>query len=161
MESGTSFLLSTKLVTYAESCSIPQKCTACTKPRNKAHGAPIQCTKGKCPKAFHVSCARDGMDNGIIYEVLREVEKEVVLTDPQEATADTLPEAAPSSAVVEPFDNFYAMPVPMIVDELQPFELSISPATGPAGTPGPRVLKVVRKSEVQVLCPQHNPVCMS
>ncbi|KAH8110357.1 hypothetical protein DFH11DRAFT_1620758 [Phellopilus nigrolimitatus] len=25
-----------------------------------SHGAPIQCTEGKCPKASHVSCARDG-----------------------------------------------------------------------------------------------------
>ncbi len=59
-----------------------QKCSACTKSRPKAHGAPIQCTKGKCPKAFHVSCARDGNDQHIIFEVLREVEKEVVLLDP-------------------------------------------------------------------------------
>ncbi|PBK62661.1 JmjC-domain-containing protein [Armillaria solidipes] len=58
------------------------KCSACTKSRPKAHGAPIQCTKGKCPKAFHVSCARDGNDQHIIFEVLREVEKEVVLLDP-------------------------------------------------------------------------------
>ncbi|PBK83290.1 JmjC-domain-containing protein [Armillaria gallica] len=58
------------------------KCSACTKSRLKAHGAPIQCTKGKCPKAFHVSCARDGNDQHIIFEVLREVEKEVVLLDP-------------------------------------------------------------------------------
>ncbi|KAK0200413.1 jumonji superfamily protein [Desarmillaria ectypa] len=58
------------------------KCSACTKSRPKAHGAPIQCTKGKCPKAFHVSCARDGKDQNIIFEVLRDVEKEVVLLGP-------------------------------------------------------------------------------
>ncbi|KAK7027350.1 hypothetical protein VNI00_015313 [Paramarasmius palmivorus] len=58
------------------------KCTSCTKTRPKAHGAPIQCTKGKCPKAFHVSCARDGKEHNIVYQVLREVEKEVVLLQP-------------------------------------------------------------------------------
>ncbi|KAF5366194.1 hypothetical protein D9758_005697 [Tetrapyrgos nigripes] len=56
------------------------KCTACTKNRAKAHGAPIQCTKGKCSKAFHISCARENKDN-ILFSILREVEKEVVLLD--------------------------------------------------------------------------------
>lgn len=35
---------------------IRQKCTACQKNRDKAHGAPFS----RCLKAFHVSCARDG-----------------------------------------------------------------------------------------------------
>jgi hypothetical protein len=26
------------------------------------HGAKIQCAKGRCPKAFHVNCARDNQD---------------------------------------------------------------------------------------------------
>jgi len=51
------------------------KCTACSKNRPKIHGAPIQCTRGKCSKSFHVSCARDGADNGIVYCELGEVEK--------------------------------------------------------------------------------------
>lgn len=54
------------------------KCVACTKGRSKAHGAPIQCTKGKCTKSFHVSCAREGA-SGIAYSVVRELEKEVLL----------------------------------------------------------------------------------
>ncbi|KAG8772667.1 hypothetical protein FRC12_002956 [Ceratobasidium sp. 428] len=38
------------------------KCNICTKTAHKSHGAKIQCAKGKCPKAFHVSCARDTAD---------------------------------------------------------------------------------------------------
>ncbi|KAH8114002.1 hypothetical protein DFH11DRAFT_1595312, partial [Phellopilus nigrolimitatus] len=36
------------------------KCTAYQKSRAKSHGAPNQCTKGKCPKTSPVSCARGG-----------------------------------------------------------------------------------------------------
>ncbi|KAG2108349.1 hypothetical protein DEU56DRAFT_757330 [Suillus clintonianus] len=50
--------------------------------RQKAPGAPIQCTKGKCAKSFHVGCARDGGISGIVYSILREVEKEVILVYP-------------------------------------------------------------------------------
>ncbi|KAJ7769643.1 hypothetical protein DFH07DRAFT_954237 [Mycena maculata] len=32
-------------------------CAACPRPRAKAHDVLIQCTKGKCPKACHNSCA--------------------------------------------------------------------------------------------------------
>ncbi|KDQ52573.1 hypothetical protein JAAARDRAFT_40178 [Jaapia argillacea MUCL 33604] len=96
------------------------KCSACTKTRNRAHGAPIQCTKGKCPKAFHVSCARDGNESGIMYSIIREVEKEVVLLDP----------TAAATPYQDGFDN---------------------------GEVSSQVLKVIRKQEVQVLCPQHNP----
>lgn len=106
-----------------------QKCTACTKTRYKAHGAPIQCTKGRCPKAFHVSCARDGAAQNIIYRILREVEKEVVLLHP------SAPQAGPSN---EPSS------APMDLDQ--------------TGAPEPQVLKLIRKVEVELLCPQHNPV---
>ncbi|KAJ7199590.1 JmjC-domain-containing protein [Mycena pura] len=58
------------------------KCSVCTQNRSKDHGALIQCTKGKCPKSFHINCARDGHETGISYTVLREIEKEVVLLEP-------------------------------------------------------------------------------
>ncbi|KAF8742797.1 jmjN domain, partial [Rhizoctonia solani] len=38
------------------------KCSLCTKVSSKLHGAKIQCGKGRCSKAFHVSCARDSPD---------------------------------------------------------------------------------------------------
>ncbi|KAF7313204.1 Specific transcriptional repressor [Mycena kentingensis (nom. inval.)] len=94
------------------------KCCLCADNRAKSHGALIQCTKGKCPKAFHINCARDGASVGVLYKVLREVEKEVVLVDPLPAT---------------------------------------SPFTLPA-LPDGRVLKVIKKVEVDALCPQHNPI---
>lgn len=140
-----------------------QKCSACTKSRHRAHGAPVQCTKGKCPKAFHVTCARDGHEQGIIYKVLQEVEKEVVLLDP-----------IVTSEVEQHCDPSYTQPIPVGMD----FSQSASGATltgmatdegAPAPTvsgfeipiaTGPRVLKVIKKVEVQVLCTQHNPVCV-
>ncbi|KAF9651005.1 JmjC-domain-containing protein [Thelephora ganbajun] len=92
------------------------KCSACLKPRHKAHGAPIQCTKGKCSKAFHIMCARDGAEQGISYEILHEVEKEVILVQSADGNADSNP-----------------------------------------STSNPEVLKTIRKLDVQLLCPQHNP----
>lgn len=49
--------------------------------QQKTHGAPIQCAKGKCPRAFHVSCARKAASSQseMVYHVLGELTKEVVL----------------------------------------------------------------------------------
>ncbi|KIJ67259.1 hypothetical protein HYDPIDRAFT_84235 [Hydnomerulius pinastri MD-312] len=119
------------------------KCAACTKGRSKAHGAPIQCTKGKCAKSFHVSCARDG-DNGVSYSVVREVEKEVVLVDvqPPPPPLPPIPSTDPTEAGIMGGDgiqwtNGYVPPPPIDTE--------------------PRVLKTIKKNEVQVLCAQHNP----
>lgn len=117
-----------------------QKCSACTKNRLKAHGAPIQCTKGKCPKAFHVSCARDCQDGGIVFNVLKEVEKEVVLLDPAIGATPT----APMNQMQVDSSMHAVSPVAMNA------ELSSSPLS--------RVIKVIKKLEIQVLCTQHNPV---
>ncbi|KAF5378159.1 hypothetical protein D9615_007617 [Tricholomella constricta] len=118
------------------------KCSACTKNRPKAHGAPIQCTKGKCPKAFHVSCAKNGEGSGIHFSVLRDVEKEVVLLEPTTPT--------PTALVI------HAAPDAMQVETSAPSTDFSGMITDPA--PSSRVLKVIRKLEVQVLCAQHNPV---
>ncbi|KAI6017850.1 JmjC domain, hydroxylase-domain-containing protein [Pisolithus marmoratus] len=103
------------------------KCVACTKGRSKAHGAPVQCTKGKCTKSFHVSCAREGA-SGVAYSVVRELEKEVLLVGYHSPLGGSLePEAS--------------------LDTNQP---AFTPAD-------PQVLKTIKKNEVQVLCSQHNP----
>lgn len=67
-------------------------------------------------KAFHVSCARDGSSQGIVFNVLRDVEKEVLVIDGTQRP--------PSSD----------------------------------GSGDSQVLKSVKKTEAEVLCPQHNPV---
>lgn len=110
------------------------KCNACTRTRLKAHGAPIQCTKGKCSKAFHISCARDGGATGILFKVLQQVEKEVVLLDPSGTTY-----ASGSMDVMDIDPSGYRQ------------------ADQRAGSEEGTVLKTIRKTEVQVLCSQHNP----
>ncbi|KAF9472723.1 hypothetical protein BDN70DRAFT_818235 [Pholiota conissans] len=105
------------------------KCSACTKSRLKAHGAPVQCTKGKCPKAFHVNCARDGHALGIVFAVVRDVEKEVVLLDPSPSSTHT---------GIDYRDHAAAQ-------------------SSMAGFGSSRVLKIIKKLEVQILCTQHNP----
>ncbi|KAJ2986290.1 hypothetical protein NUW54_g9828 [Trametes sanguinea] len=158
------------------------KCTACTKTRHRAHGAPIQCTKGKCPKAFHVSCARDGGGSGIVYTILREVEKEVVLLDNQASASDPTPEpvssATPTMAAV-PIDPALMGDQPMDVDPSYAPDAAAPSVDGPLtssstasvpqphigaqpqphqASPTPQVLKLIKKTEVEVLCHQHNPV---
>lgn len=115
-----------------------QKCSACTKSRPKAHGAPVQCTKGKCPKAFHVSCAQEGHSNGIVFSIIREVEKEVVLSESYQQSGRHIHPAAS---------------IPGVVD-------STGVAVDVAGSANnsSRVLSVIKKFEVQILCTQHNPV---
>ncbi|KAA1470781.1 JmjC-domain-containing protein [Dentipellis sp. KUC8613] len=116
------------------------KCSACTKNRPKMHGAPVQCTKGKCSKAFHVSCARDGAANNIVYRTLGFVEKEVVFTEPP---------VDPASMTQPPYG-----PAPMDVD----YPFGNTPGGDMAvDTPDPSVYKTIRKLEIELMCPLHNP----
>ncbi|KZT30281.1 JmjC-domain-containing protein [Neolentinus lepideus HHB14362 ss-1] len=128
------------------------KCSACSKSRLKAHGAPIQCTKGKCPKAFHVSCARDGAVAGIIYEQVREVEKEVVLIDP---IAKTSQEMNTAHHITSQQPNAASMDI-----DGQVLQSNGAVIPSPAADSAPHVLKVIKKIEVSCLCPQHNPAVL-
>ncbi|KAI0294099.1 JmjC domain, hydroxylase-domain-containing protein [Multifurca ochricompacta] len=115
------------------------KCTACSKSRPKMHGAPIQCTRGKCSKAFHISCAREGGEHGIVYKELGEVEKDVVLVD--------VP-LAPGSSTPMDVDGANSSPQGTATDSVD------------ARTYGREAIKVVKKVEFQLLCPQHNPLML-
>ncbi|KAM5532458.1 hypothetical protein V8D89_013874 [Ganoderma adspersum] len=145
------------------------KCTACTKLKNRAHGAKIQCVSLKCMKAFHVSCARDGHTNGVVYRVLREVEKEVILVDnqpPRRQPTPPPPPPAPGILILHPAhqprppapigpSGAAAGDHPMDVD---PVHTSSARTEDP---PEPRVLKSIRKTEVELLCHQHNPATLA
>jgi hypothetical protein len=87
-----------------------------------------------------VSCARDGAQNTVLFNVVREVEKEVVL--------------------VEPIGSASNAPIAMEVDTRLP---GVDDGTHGLTPPeaSHRILKVIKKLEVQVLCPQHNPVCLT
>jgi hypothetical protein len=82
-----------------------------------------------------------------VFGVLREVEKEVVILE-QHRGPDTS-----DSDQVEAED--VAIEAGEHRSDVKP-EASITPSI--SSPPVPRVLKIVRKAEVQVLCPQHNPV---
>lgn len=134
---------------FVTKCS-SQKCSVCTKIRHKDHGAPIQCTKGKCSKAFHVPCARDGINNGIVYSQVREVEKEVVLMAPVISKAIHSPDSIAGQA---PINNMNT-----IMPDSGSASTELLESESSAAIRTPIVLKVVRKQEVEVLCAQHNPV---
>lgn len=116
------------------------KCSFCSKNRPKIHGAPVQCTRGKCSKAFHVSCARDGAEHGIVYEELGEVEKDVVFVDMG-------PAPAPSTPVDVGVDDTVSPP-------------QVTSDAVDAMACDKETIKVVKKVEYQLLCPQHNPLML-
>jgi hypothetical protein len=118
-----------------------QKCTICTKAKTRAHGAPIQCTKGKCPKAFHVSCACESGSASVVFEILQQVEKEVVLND--------------SAPLSEQMNS--SISIPLVDDPSGPVTPPLL-GNSVSQTPQHNVLKTITKAEYQLLCYQHNPV---
>ncbi|KAF8580359.1 hypothetical protein K439DRAFT_1619890 [Ramaria rubella] len=78
--------------------------------------------KGKCSKAFHVSCVVGGGASDVAYRGLEEVEKEVVL---MEEVRSVPPAAAPES------------PPPNVMDVDEPTRADVPPSTT-APTTGPR-----------------------
>lgn len=91
---------------------------------------------GKCSKAFHVTCAIQSEE--VLYKELEEVEKDIVLMDP---------DAVPVNFKPPPTD---AMPVEHAA---APFEMAAPPPP-----PGPKIIRTIRKPVIELLCSQHNPV---
>ena len=121
----------------------------------------MQCTKGKCSKAFHVCCARDGNSTGIVFTVLREVEKEVVLVDTameasQRDSCTMQVVTAEQAGVVDAPDGVAEALGPIGDSSFKDAGLGSSSTDVSAS----RVLKVIKKEEVEILCTQHNPVCL-
>ncbi|KAH9939681.1 uncharacterized protein BXZ73DRAFT_43542 [Epithele typhae] len=143
------------------------KCSACSKVRHKTHGAPVQCTKGRCSKAFHVSCAKEGHESGIVFKVLREVEKEVVAVDNQtmappalssQPTSDPVLMLHPGSTSAAASSSSSFIPTPPSAEQ-QPMDVdgNCSQPLLPSPDepePAPRTIK---KAEFELLCHQHNP----
>ena len=99
----------------------------------------MQCTKGKCPKAFHVNCAKDGSALDIVFSILRQVNKEVVLVDAGL--------------------NASHLGMAMDVDGVAASHSSLATeAVASPSSHGAEVIKVVKKLDVQIFCTQHNPV---
>ncbi|KAG8875366.1 hypothetical protein FRB97_005178 [Tulasnella sp. 331] len=110
------------------------KCAECAKTVLKVHGAKVQCTRGKCSKAFHVMCAVHGGD--VSYKELEEIEKDIILIDPEAPPIEPMP-----ALVSEAGQEVGAViPVPML------------PPTGP------KIIRTIRKPVIELLCSQHNPV---
>jgi hypothetical protein len=88
--------------------------------------------------------------------VLQEVEKEVVLLDQnaEEQPSEPVSLEKDSSERAQDADAS----TNMVVDAAAPQPVVDCPQANPS-TNGHRVLKIIRKVEVQVLCTQHNPVC--
>ncbi|KAF8513261.1 JmjC-domain-containing protein [Hysterangium stoloniferum] len=145
------------------------KCSVCTRPASKSHGAPIQCTKGKCSKAFHVTCAAEAATSsetagspssagaGVGYRVLEEVEKEVVLID--DAMDVDPPNATAAGEEVPLCAN-----TGVAGDDVQPsssLSTDIPMPPVPVAPRIPNVIKTIKKLLVEVLCSQHNPASIA
>ncbi|EJD42482.1 JmjC-domain-containing protein [Auricularia subglabra TFB-10046 SS5] len=133
------------------------KCQLCKDPRAKGHGAPIQCTKGKCPRAFHVSClaacaaatpaspasppaSADALDNPIF------------------SPSTTSPGATTSACTS--ITGSAAHPAPPASSAPSPSEVSykvLCEVDKEVVADDGRVISTIRKSTVEVFCAQHNP----
>lgn len=92
-----------------------------------------------------MSCARDGGASGIVFRVIGEVEKDVVLF--KTPSPDPIAEEAMPMAVDPPGTAGDEAPA----DVTPPETLET----------GVDVIKVIKKTEIELLCSQHNPVSLS
>lgn len=132
-----------------------QICSECSKLKDKNHGAPIQCTKGKCLKAFHVSCARGGRpESRIVFRELREVDKEVLLSEEPSAP----PSSQSSDLLSSPIIPSSPQPTFVPYATLAPFELPDPTSREMMNDTDLSEIKLVKKTEYELLCVIHNPV---
>lgn len=108
----------------------------------------MQCTKGKCPKAFHLSCARSSdPESRLHFAELREVEKNVIIND--------FSVTSPSTTNVEGEEEEGETGTPPVNDGDSQDCKELTEAVGPPST---SFFKTIKKLEYELLCNQHNPV---
>ena len=126
-----------------------------------------------------MSCAAEGGAAGVAYRVVEEVDKEVLLLEPEVAAAPKVVDVAGprqgGSAGGMDVDQDRQTADPMAPRVPYQPASSFSPAVPPGQPPvasssvslpapgieqreGPRVIKTIKKLLVEVLCAQHNPV---
>ncbi|EJT98514.1 JmjC-domain-containing protein [Dacryopinax primogenitus] len=121
------------------------KCAACTKPTLKSYGAKIQCTRGKCPRAFHVSCALDKSE--ILYQEVETVERAVLLASDNAGDA-TIPKE--NINVKEEWEEVEIRHA----DDPICAKTTVFDGNRRAES---RVLKTIQKPVIELLCSIHNP----
>lgn len=131
------------------------KCSLCTRSIPRAHGAPVQCTKGKCPKAFHVSCARGSSTNSVVFRILRDIEKEVVINDTCVSALPAVASTGDQNSSGHHLTN--SLPAPQAEPVSTALDLVTATSQPLQSTTEPKVFKRIYKAEYELLCHQHNP----
>ncbi|KAH7101172.1 hypothetical protein BKA62DRAFT_199375 [Auriculariales sp. MPI-PUGE-AT-0066] len=128
------------------------RCQLCTTPRNKAHGAPVQCAKGKCPRAFHVSCARRaaGLDKEL-WDVQQD-EEPVASTSKLSAEGESGEEATGDRDVATSGVGYN------LLGELEKEVIMVVGGDDGTSSSGHNVVSTIRKEHVEVFCAAHNDV---
>ena len=97
----------------------------------------------------------NGQEQRVHYEVLRMVDKDVVMTDPV-APVHTEGERTMESIPLGPGNQNSSLGG----DIERPPDFGVPSVSTSEETREPNVIKTIRKIEYEALCPQHNPVCL-